>query len=175
MFPPRSHVVRKPKGAPLNCLLCFRYLACYHFAFDISVLSDTFTTVLFEVKFSRSIWIIFKLKLKTCITILASQTATNMFLKQTTKPRYGKTTRRAIIIYRIYMGDHFLKINYGQSSTQLSTQAGFNCFCGCLRHRRCLTKFLIKRNSMDATFTCISTVAQIAMLIWVAALHYRPD
>lgn len=104
------------------------------------------------------------MKPKTCITILASQTATYMFLKQTTKPRYGKTTWRAIIIYRIYMGDHFLKINYGQSSTQLSTQAGFNCFCGCLRHRRCLTKFLIKRNSMDATFTCMSNTNSYANL-----------
>ena len=113
MFPPRSHAVKKPKGASLNCSFCFRYLACYHFAFDISVLSDAFTTVLFEVKFSRSIWINFKLKLKTCITILASQTTTNMFLKQTTEPSYSKTTRRAIIIYRIYMGDHFLKLTTG--------------------------------------------------------------
>lgn len=104
----------------------------------------------------------FKLKLKTCITILASQTATKMFLKQTTKPSYSKTTRRAIIIYRIYMGDHFLKLS--TSSPQLSTQASFNCFCGCLRYRRCLTKFLIKRNSMDATFTCISSTNSYANL-----------
>lgn len=89
------------------------FILLYHFAFDISVLSDAFTTVLFEVKFSRSIWINFKLKLKTCITILASQTTTNMFLKQTTEPSYSKTTRRAIIIYRIYMGDHFLKLTTG--------------------------------------------------------------
>ena len=61
-------------------------------------------------------------------------------------------------------GRSFLKINYGQSSPQLSTQASFNCFCGCLRYRRCLTKFLIKRNSMDATFTCISSTNSYANL-----------
>ena len=46
----------------LNCLFCFWCFAFYDFTFDISVLSDAFTTVLFEVKVLKSIWIIFKLK-----------------------------------------------------------------------------------------------------------------
>ena len=98
-------------------------------------------------------------------TILASQTTTNMFLKQTTEPSYSKTTRRAIIIYRIYMGDHFLKLTTGSHLRNFPHNCScFNCFCGCLRYRRCLTKFLIKRNSMDATFTCISGTNSYANL-----------